>query len=353
MNNCKDVGKIFKKYPDHEFQQVFLNIISQSRRENTYKFALARFLLEYAESETKTEINFKKIAEYFLKYYWPQICRSKLFQSYNDSQSVNNKRRPLIVKILKNEFSEPYYPQTFEQIREKELQKVEKSIKEIEKKCFKIVIFAFQRIEQGNEELDLKGMFFDYCITGKKPSRPDQVYVDFDYGIKLNPYAIDFLKRYNGLLKKSVIFEWAKFLEPRNIGYPQIIKSIESEFEPRGLQKERKLLEKIQDRCFYCEKILEKDEINVEHIIPYSYLKHNKMWNLSLACQKCNCKKLGSLPKPKSDWMKKIHDRNEKFRKKMPLLDKHLQELGSDYRNKMEIMYDLSTNQGFIEKTMP
>ena len=77
------------------------------------------------------------------------------------------------------------------------------------------------------------------------------------------------------------------------------------------------------------------------------------MWNLSLACQKCNCKKLGSLPKPKSDWMKKIHDRNEKFRKKMPLLDKHLQELGSDYRNKMEIMYDLSTNQGFIEKTMP
>ena len=59
----------------------------------------------------------------------------------------------------------------------------------------------------------------------------------------------------------AVILQWAKFLEPLNIGYPQIIKSIESEFEPRGLQKERRLLEKIQDRCFYCEKILEKNAL--------------------------------------------------------------------------------------------
>jgi CRISPR/Cas system Type II protein with McrA/HNH and RuvC-like nuclease domain len=153
-----------------------------------------------------------------------------------------------------------------------------------------------------------------------------------------------------------VIFEWAKFLEPRNIGYPQIIKSIESEFEPRGLQKERKLLEKIQDRCFYCNShLLGKSEINVEHVIPYSYLKHNKMWNLTLACKKCNCKKLGSLPKSKSTWMNEIHKRNgnEKFRTKIPLLDKHLQELGSDYKIKMEIMYDLAINQGFSEKKMP
>ena len=51
--------------------------------------------------------------------------------------------------------------------------------------------------------------------------------------------------------------------------------------------------------------------------------------------------------------MNKIHKRNEKFRTEILLLDKHLQELGSDYKIKMEIMYDLSTNQGFIEKEMP
>ena len=349
--------KNFEKFSDERFQQIFMHIISQSRRDNTYKLAFARFLLEYAESETKTEVSFEKIAKYFLKYYWPQICNSKLFQSAIDSQSIDEKRKPKIVQILNSEFSEPYYPSTFEKISQKEPKKINNCIKKIEKECFKIVTFAFQRVKEGNDNLDVSPMFFKYKIKGRKPSRPDQVYVDFNYGIILNPYALDFLKRFNGLLRNAVILQWAKFLEPLNIGYPQIIKSIESEFEPRCLQKERRLLEDLEDdipdRCFYCEQILKKDEINVEHIIPYSYLKHNKMWNLTLACRKCNCKKLGSLPKPKSTWMNEIHNRNEKFRKKIPRLDKHLQELGSDYKIKMEIMYDLAINQGFIEKKMP
>jgi hypothetical protein len=343
----------FEKFSDERFQQIFLHIISQSRRDNTYKLAFARFLLEYAESETDTKVHFKKIAKYFLKYYWPQICSSKLFQSSIDSQSIDEKRKPKIVQILNSEFPEPYYPYTFEQISKKQPKKIENTIKKIEKECFRVVTFAFQKIKEGDSNSDVAPMFFDYEITGEKPSRPDQVYVDFDYGVILNPYAIDFLKRFNGLLKKAVILEWAKFLEPLNIAYPQIIKSIESEFEPRNLQMERKLLEKIQDRCFYCEKILEKDEINVEHIIPYSYLKHNKMWNLTLACQPCNCKKLGSLPKPKNFWMKKIHDRNIRFREEILELDKHLKELGDESATKMDIMYDLAVNQGFIEKEMP
>jgi hypothetical protein len=345
----------FEKFSDERFQQIFMHIISQSRRDNTYKFAFARFLLEYAESETETRVNFKKIGKYFLKYYWPQICNSKLFQSVIDSQSTDGKGIPKIVQILNSEFPEPYYPYTFEKIYQKEPEKINNTIKKIEKECFKIVTFAFQRIKEGDGDLDVAPMFFKYKITGEKPSRPDQVYVDLDYGIVLNPYAIDFFKRYNGLLKKAVILEWAKFLEPLNIGYPQIIRSIESEFEPRNLQTERRLLEKIQNRCFYCNKILDSNEINVEHIIPYSYLKHNKMWNLTLACKKCNCKKLGSLPKPKDDWMKKIHERNENknFREKIPLLDQHLKELGDEFKMKMNIMYDLSINQGFIEKEMP
>ena len=343
----------FEKFSDGEFQQKVMHIISQSRRDNTYKFAFARFLLEYAENETETKLNFEKIAQYFLKYYWPQICNSKLFQSAIDSQSLDEKRKPKIVQILNSEFPESYYPETFDQISQKEPEKIHNVIQKIKEECFKIVTFAFQRIKEGDTDIDVTPMFFDYKIKGRKPSRPDQVYVDLDYGIILNPHAINFLKRFNGLLKNAVILQWAKFLEPLNIGYPQIIKSIESEFEPRNLQKERKLLEKIQDRCFYCEKVLEKDEVNVEHIIPYSYLKHNKMWNLTLACQKCNCKKLGSLPKTKSDWMKKIHYRNTEFRTVIPELDKHLKELGDEFTTKMDIMYDLAVNQGFTEKKMP
>ena len=113
-SSIEDVN--FKKYSDEKFQQIFMHIITQSSKDNTYKFAFARFLLEYVENETKKEVPLKKIAKGFLKYYWPQICNSKLFQSAKDAQSTGKKGKPLIVKILRKEFPEPYYPQTFEKI---------------------------------------------------------------------------------------------------------------------------------------------------------------------------------------------------------------------------------------------
>lgn len=346
--------KDFQKFSDEEFQRKFLHIITQSDKDTTYKYAFARFLLEYAEFETNTRVSFDNIAKYFLKYYWPQICTSKLFQSVNHRISTSGDRIPKIVKIIRTQLPEPYYPHTFEQISKKYPEKITQVIQDIKKEALKIVTYAFQRISL---EENMTPMFFNYKIFGYKPNNPSQEYVDLKSDIEINPHAIDFLKRYGALLKKVTIFEWAKFLEPLNYGYPQIIRSIESEFEPRNLTKERKLLEKIQNTCFYCEKSLlgnsDTEKINVEHVIPYSYLKHNKLWNLTLACNKCNCKKLGRLPNPKEKWIKKIHDRNMKYRNQIKDLDTHLIELGDQFKEKIDITYELAKNQGFVEIQMP
>jgi hypothetical protein len=56
-------------------------------KDNTYKFALARFLVDYAyhlddtyvktnlEYDTNEIIEFTTIAKFFLEYYWHQICK--------------------------------------------------------------------------------------------------------------------------------------------------------------------------------------------------------------------------------------------------------------------------------------
>ena len=350
----------FKKYSDEEFQNKFMHIITQSARDVTYKFALARFLLDYSEMpNVQTKVAFNTIAEYFLRYYWPQICNSKLKQGVRDenqkdgNKSKSNKNKSKIVKILNKHFPEPYYHQNYRQIQKEQPENTEKCIISIEKECFRIVTFAFQRIKNAK---DVTPMFFKYKITGQKKSRPDQVYVDMNYGIEINPHAIDFFKRFHVLLKKAVILEWARFLEPFNSGYPEIIRSIEFENENRSLTTEKKWLRKIEHNCFYCNKPVDKmknDEVHVEHIIPYSYLKHNKMWNLTLACERCNCKKLGTLPKPQEKWIKKISQRNKKFRKSIPKLDQHLIEFGDSFEESMNIKYKNALNQGFIEKLMP
>ena len=364
MGLCKYCDEKFIEYSDQEFQNKFMHIITQSSKDGTYKFAFARFLLDYTNEKTivETKVDFKTIAEYFLRYYWPQICNSKLKQGRRDVDQKHDKKskesnpdhnKPQIVQILNQYFPKPYYHQNFSQIQNEKPQDVKDCIEAIEKECFKNVPSVFQKIKnEGN----IAPMFFKYDITGRKKIRADQEYVDMNYGIEINPHAIDFFKRFNVLLKKVVIFEWARFLEPFNSGYPEIIHSIEFENENRDLKTEKKWLRKIEHDCFYCEKSVDKmkdDEVHVEHILPYSYLKHNKMWNLTLACKECNCKKLGTLPKPQKKWIKKISERNKKFRKTIPKLDQHLIEFGDSFEDSMNIKYQNALAQGFIARIMP
>lgn len=47
-------------------------------------------------------------------------------------------------------------------------------------------------------------------------------------------------------------------------------------------------------RCFYCGELLY--DIEVDHVIPYSVLQHNKPWNLVLAHCSCNQNKSDNIP---------------------------------------------------------
>ena len=120
----------FQEVSDEEFNRVLMNIISLSSKDNTYKFAFARFLLEYSLDHNKTHVEFDAVAEYFLKYYWRQECKSKL------KQAPQIEKQPEIIKIIQKEFEKPYYPQTFEEIK-KMCRKVvfSKALEELEMGC--------------------------------------------------------------------------------------------------------------------------------------------------------------------------------------------------------------------------
>ena len=89
---------LFPETADEDFEQIFIHVIDLSAKDNTYKFAFARFLLEYSKKETETHVEFSTIAEYFLKYYWPQICKYKL------RQNPQFKKKAEIITILEKEF---------------------------------------------------------------------------------------------------------------------------------------------------------------------------------------------------------------------------------------------------------
>lgn len=92
-------------------QKLFNSIVDRGVKDNTYKFALTKFLLDYARenelSGTKT-ITYSVIAENFLEYYWFQECKYKLKQDFKIE------RMPMVIRIIRKYCGEEYIPENYE-----------------------------------------------------------------------------------------------------------------------------------------------------------------------------------------------------------------------------------------------
>jgi hypothetical protein len=98
-----------RQFTNEDFVNDFIYIIKKGRKDNTYKFALAKFLIDYAnkvedlqsklDNKTNYIIEYSIIAKEFLRYYWHQIIKYKIRQNYN------TEKPPLIVQILKSVFT--------------------------------------------------------------------------------------------------------------------------------------------------------------------------------------------------------------------------------------------------------
>jgi hypothetical protein len=80
-----------------------------------------------------------------------------------------------------------------------------------------------------------------------------------------------------------------------------------------------------QGNCFYCgEKLY---DIEVDHIIPYNAVRHNKIWNLVLSDSSCNQNKSDNVPP--FHFIEKLISRNEFFiHSSHPIKDTLIVELG-------------------------
>lgn len=271
----------------------FVAILTKGRKDNTYKFALARFLIDYSKklddqyiSRKVTDkeyevIQYSLISKEFLKYYWHQICKYKIRQNFNPE------KLPLIVQIIQENFGPDFIADPFEKMNP---QRVAKAQDEITKRCFSEVIPRFQNLADGNRTVNRQS-FYEY---DRKT-------------ISLKPEALLFFKRNHRLLTEAVILEWAKFLERINHGLPRLISKVEDPLPQRkSLEVYKRILRQGSDLCFYCGKPLVEDTrfVHADHFIPWSYVYEDELWNLVLTCRRCNLRKHSSLPQV--DFVRKL-----------------------------------------------
>lgn len=327
---------------ESEISTYFQHIITKGRKDNTYKLALARFLIEHAaQNKPSRTISYETIADAFLKYYWHQECK------YRIRQNAPGKHDPSVITAIRKVFGEKYLPDKFEDMSDDKKQRARKIIlKKVfghEKNKTSMVIPRFQNVKSGTT-ITKKKIFYEYDDDAQQ--------------IMLRPEALEFLKNNRIMLYNSVILEWVTFLEKVNRGMPMLVAKTTNIYGERGsLVSFRKILQLAERHCFYCNSSFHKDTPHVDHFIPWSYVFEDEMWNLVLSCPRCNTSKSDSLAAEK--FLIDLIKRNS--RDDIPKLRESVLRLGPDVPSKVNMQgqydwkyeirkkYENCTELGFLQ----
>jgi hypothetical protein len=167
----------------------------------------------------------------------------------------------------------------------------------------------------------IKTQMMRYVVSAFCGDTDDQFYhfnkKDKSEGIILNPDVYIALVKYKSVLEKQNYYEWIKYLEKANLEEDSyaLANKLDASAERQNLNPYRKvLIEFNQTKCFYCGKHLHDDNDKaspVDHFIPWSFVKDDKLWNFVLACPRCNSSKSNILPE--QDYFAALKERNAKL----------------------------------------
>lgn len=338
MSKKKNTSEPIQTAPtETDMKKAFMSIISSPNKDNTYKFTLGKTLLDYCKANpldgTVQEIKYDYLAGEFLRHYWYQKYKFRLKQDFHTL------RKPVVMSVLEKVFGDEQRTK-FEKINPEQMAQARKLIRQrvfgkaIQKKG--MVVPRFQRSMDGNTTRD-STIFYDY---------DDEQRVIF-----LNPEAHAFFRNNYALLTRALLAEWILYLERVNHGLPMLAAKIDREEAERGDLTKYKIAFCSMDEthCFYCNSRLERDNIEVDHFIPWSYIFEDSAWNLVMSCKRCNQGKSNSLPP--QVLVGDLINRDEKYYEDLPIMRKSIRELSikgaGTWKKEIHNYYTICREYGF------
>ncbi|MBQ9220460.1 HNH endonuclease [Succinivibrio sp.] len=263
---------------EEDLNDIFSVLFSnQSKNTTSYKFGFLKAILDNLYNvDINLSLSFTSIFAKFAESYWNLVLVHKLKQCRGASQGK-------IYDILHEEWNN--LPENNGRVENTNVIPFEslsaesqvKIISNVTKECSKYVV--------GATYADSKGNFYSFSKKSKT--------------ITFNPVVYQYLLRHKTMIEKVNYFEWAKFLhEVNESSGNDYLESLDYSTKRNNLDSYRKILfEEFEHRCFYCGAPLKDDRnTHVDHFIPWSFVKDDKLWNFVLACSKCNESKNNKLP---------------------------------------------------------
>lgn len=307
------------------FIDKWLHIIRNCSFDNTYKMAWGKAISEIAaeyeeetglEETSLVEVQLREIAKKVLRYYFEQTMFFDL------QQSSNPVKPPVVITIVKNLIVDyqnqsgsvkpvKWFRSNIETLCSAEYDKAVRTTV----KALKVdVSYRFLRVE--GREVD--GVY-------QYEQKADSLFIRND--------SLLALKENRLIVLDAINYRWTQMLENFNHS-PRLSKKVriidEEQVRRKSLGKFATYLvvENPKYHCFLCGLKIEEETPAIDHVIPWSYLYSDDVWNLVYAHQSCNSSKSNVIPT--EEMIQRLEDRNRtllNILKEQGRADKHVSEL--------------------------
>ncbi len=260
---------------DDEMWSAFSYLFSsKSVNDTSYKFGFLKSILDNLyNTDDKLTLTFDQLFSKFAEIYWNLVLKHHILQK---NPGKTNRRSALESALL--ETKEKYAIEEdipFESITDEMKLFV----------CHKVKVKCKENVV-GALYADLGGLFYSFSKSGE--------------WLQINPQMYEFVCKHKVAIEKLNYYEWAKFLEKVNDNsqVDHLLSKIdESTMRTRNsLAYYRDILfQEFENKCFYCGKPVSYGNVEVDHFIPWSFIKDDKLWNFVLACPACNNNKRDKL----------------------------------------------------------
>lgn len=247
---------------------------SQAVHASSYKYGFLKAIIDNLYNvDSELRLTFDQLFSKFGEIYWNLVLKHGLRQSPTSKDG----RQTALEQVL-FDTRDRYHitePIPYESLTPEMMQYVSQHIKT---RCKQNVVGALYE--------DTRRLFYSF-------NRNEE-------WLQINPAMYEFICRHKTIIESLNYYEWAKFLERVNDDEVviRLYDKIDESARRSNLSVYRRILyDEFEVRyCFYCGRPLNPQAIQVDHFIPWSFIKDDNLWNLVLACQTCNNKKSDRLP---------------------------------------------------------
>ncbi|GCD11666.1 HNH endonuclease signature motif containing protein [Clostridium tagluense] len=288
----KEAQFIEKYLLEEDIWKMFNYIFSSKTvKATSYKFVFLKSIIECVyDVNLEGKILLTDIFARFTRIYWYLIVKHNLRQCTKAIRSGKASINIIFEKYIKFD----------QQLMFCEYDSIDDNIKkciesEVYAECKEYVVGAFYN--------DTGGSVYSFSLR--------------ENYIKFNPQVLSFIQKYSNVLLKLNYFEWISFLEKNNSG--ESCYSIASKLHEASKRTNLTLYKDFlyfntdeeETRCFYCNRAIAYNKIHVDHFIPWSFIKSDRLWNLVNSCPVCNLSKSDKLTE--KYFLDKLINRDEKL----------------------------------------